>query len=80
MGPNDSGVSFLAHGLGLEVDEFPFIAKGQKMVLREGMTFAFEPKWVIPGTGIAGYENTYVVNAHGAEPLNVTPEDLVIFD
>lgn len=78
MGPNDSGVSFLGHGLGLEVDEFPFIAKGQKMVLREGMTFAFEPKWVVPGVGVSGFENTYVVTDHGAEPLNVTPDDLVI--
>ncbi|MEJ5365048.1 MAG: Xaa-Pro peptidase family protein [Desulfosoma sp.] len=78
MGPNESGVSFLGHGLGLEVDEFPFIAKGQKMALREGMTFAFEPKWVIPGKGIAGFENTYVVTARGAEALNVTPEDLVV--
>ncbi|ROQ89892.1 M24 family metallopeptidase [Desulfosoma caldarium] len=78
MGPNDSGVSFLGHGLGLEVDEFPFIAKGQKTVLREGMTFAFEPKWVVPGIGVAGFENTYVVTEHGAETLNVTPEDLVI--
>ncbi len=78
MGPNDTGVSFLGHGLGLEVDEFPFIAKGQKMVLREGMTFAFEPKWVIPGIGVAGYENTYVVTEYGAEPINITPDDLVI--
>lgn len=80
MGPHDSGVSFLGHGLGLEVDEFPFIAKAQKIVLREGMTFAFEPKWVIPGVGVAGFENTYVVTAQGAEPLNVTPEDLVILE
>lgn len=80
MGPNDGGVSFLGHGLGLEVDEFPFIAKGQQLVLREGMTFAFEPKWVIPGTGVAGFENTYVVTARGAEPLNVTSEDLVVLD
>ncbi|MGQ9670627.1 MAG: M24 family metallopeptidase, partial [Desulfosoma sp.] len=78
MGPKDSGVSFLGHGLGLEVDEFPFIAKGQKMVLREGMTFAFEPKWVVPGIGVSGFENTYVVTEHGAEALNVTPDDLVM--
>jgi Xaa-Pro aminopeptidase len=78
MGPGGNGVSFLAHGLGLEVDEFPFIARGQKMVLQEGMTLAFEPKWAVPGVGIAGYENTYVVTADGLESLNETPEDLVV--
>ncbi|SMC20523.1 Xaa-Pro aminopeptidase [Desulfacinum hydrothermale DSM 13146] len=78
MGPEDSGVSFLAHGLGLEVDELPFIARGQKMVLQEGMTLAFEPKWAFPGLGIVGYENTYVVTRDGLDSLNITPEDLVV--
>jgi len=79
MGSEDaSRVSFLAHGLGLEVDEFPFIARGQKTMLREGMTFAFEPKYIIPGIGIAGIENTYRVTARGLESLNLSGEQLVV--
>jgi Xaa-Pro dipeptidase len=78
MGWGEKKVSFIGHGLGLEVDEFPFIAQRQKMVLKEGMTFALEPKVIIPDVGIAGLENTYLVTAGGLESLNTAGEDLVI--
>ncbi len=78
MGHGPSRVTFVAHGLGIEVDEFPFIAQGQKLVLREGMTFAFEPKFIVPDLGIAGMENTYLVTPTGLESLNTAGEDLVI--
>lgn len=78
MGHGETRVSFLAHGLGIEVDEFPFVAQGQKMVLAEGMTFAFEPKIIIPGEGIVGLENTYLVTSGGLESLNTASEELVI--
>jgi Tfp pilus assembly protein PilX len=47
-------------------------------MLREGMTFAFEPKYIIPGIGIAGIENTYRVTARGLESLNLSGEQLVV--
>jgi Xaa-Pro aminopeptidase len=78
MGHGQTRVSFIGHGLGLEVDEFPFIAKEQKLSFREGMTLAFEPKFIIPGQGIAGLENTYLVVSNGLESLNTATEDLVI--
>jgi Xaa-Pro aminopeptidase len=78
MGYGAARVSFIGHGLGLEVDEYPFIAKGQKPALQEGMTFAFEPKFIIPGLGIAGLENTYLVTKNGVESLNIASEDLII--
>jgi Xaa-Pro dipeptidase len=78
MGYGDGRVSFIGHGLGIEVDEFPFIAKGQKMVLLEGMTFAFEPKFIVPGEGIVGFENTYLVTSNGLESLNTATEEMVI--
>ncbi|MEN6486074.1 MAG: Xaa-Pro peptidase family protein [Syntrophobacteraceae bacterium] len=78
MGWNDSRVTFVGHGLGLEVDEFPFIARGHTLALREGMTFAFEPKVIIPDVGIAGLENTYVVTEAGLESLNTASEDLLV--
>ena len=80
MGVEDARVSFVAHGLGLEVDELPFIARGQTMELREGMTFAFEPKFIVPGEGIAGLENTYAVTSDGLESLNTASEDLIVLD
>ena len=66
------------HGIGVEVDEFPFIAERQKLELQEGMVFAFEPKMVIPDEGIAGLENTYLVTGGGVESLNEATEELVI--
>lgn len=78
MGYGANRVSFVGHGLGLEVDEFPFIAQRQKVALQEGMTFALEPKMIVPEVGIAGLENTYLVTPDGLESLNTASEELVI--
>jgi Xaa-Pro aminopeptidase len=78
MGHGNTRVSFVAHGLGIEVDEFPFVAQGQKLVLAEGMTFAFEPKFIVPGEGIVGLENTYLVTPAGLESFNTATEELII--
>ena len=78
MGHGETKVSFVAHGLGIEVDEFPFVAQGQKLALAQGMTFAFEPEFIIPGEGIVGLENTYLVGSNGLESFNSAPEDLVV--
>jgi Xaa-Pro aminopeptidase len=78
MGCSDPRVTFVAHGIGVEVDEFPFIAQGQKLELQEGMVFAFEPKVIIPDEGIAGLENSYLVTSDGSESLNTATEELVI--
>ncbi len=77
MGHAEPKITFVAHGIGLEVDEFPFIAEGHRLALREGMIFAFEPKVIIPGEGLAGLENTYLVTAEGVESFNTATEELV---
>lgn len=78
MGCTEPRVSFIGHGVGVEIDEFPFIAEGQKLELQTGMTFAFEPKVIIPDEGIAGLENVYLVTNDGIESLNTATEELVI--
>ena len=79
MGSPGAQVGFIGHGIGTEIDEFPFIAKGfNDDLLEEGMTFAFEPKLVYPGIGALGIENTYVVTGNGVEVLTRCPEQLVI--
>ncbi len=78
MGHAFPKISFVGHGIGIEVDEFPFIADGQKLPLQEGMIFAFEPKVIIPNEGIAGLENSYLVTKEGIESLNTATEELVI--
>lgn len=69
MGATDRRVRFVGHGVGLELDEFPFIAKGQRLALSPGMVFALEPKMVLPGHGVVGIENTHLVTENGIETL-----------
>ena len=78
MGHSDPRITFVGHGLGIEVDEYPFISEGQKLPLQQGMVFAFEPKVIIPDEGIAGLENTYLVTRDGIESFNTATEELVI--
>ncbi|MDK2817747.1 MAG: hypothetical protein PWR22_2376 [Moorella sp. (in: firmicutes)] len=62
-------VSYIGHGIGLELNEWPVIARGNNTVLAAGMVFALEPKFVFPGQGSAGVEDTYVVTEKGAVSL-----------
>ena len=64
-----NGGKFLGHSIGLVMDEAPAIAKGFKQPLQPGMTFAVEPKIALPGLGMVGTENTYVVTESGARSL-----------
>jgi Xaa-Pro aminopeptidase len=78
MGTGGERVRFVGHGIGLEVDEFPFLAAGQKLKLKEGMTIALEPKLIFPGLGVVGIENTHVVTKDGLEQFGKFPEEIVI--
>ncbi|HMK52509.1 MAG TPA: Xaa-Pro peptidase family protein [Thermodesulfobacteriota bacterium] len=77
LGPPGLQTRFIGHGIGLELNELPFIAQGQSYCLEEGMTFAVEPKIVFPGEGSAGLENTVAVTKSGCEIL--TPIEQGIF-
>jgi Xaa-Pro dipeptidase len=78
LGPHGLQTRFVAHGIGLELNELPFIAQGQSYLLEEGMTFSLEPKIVFPGEGSVGIENTVVVTKKGYEIL--TPLEQKIFE
>ena len=78
MGNGATRVKFIGHGLGIEVDEFPFIAQGQKLPFESGMTFAFEPKFIFPELGIVGLENTYLVTGTGLQSFNSATEELLV--
>lgn len=69
MGFGDRRANFLGHGVGLVVDEIPVIAQGFDEPLQEGMVMALEPKKGIPGIGLVGIENTYVVTPSGGKSL-----------
>jgi len=70
MGVGDRRIRFTGHGVGLELDEFPFLAKGQKLPLAAGMVIALEPKVIFPGKGVVGIENTMLVTDTGLVSLS----------
>jgi Xaa-Pro dipeptidase len=80
MGIRGSQVSFVGHGVGIEIDEYPYLAKGfDTMNLEPGMVFAFEPKVVIPGEGAVGIENTFYIADDGSlKQLTFSSEELAI--
>lgn len=79
MGGPGSQVSFIGHGIGIEIDEYPFIARGfQTEKLEVGMAFAFEPKLVFAGEGAVGIENTFYISEQGLKRLTFSSQDLVI--
>lgn len=71
------GVPFLGHGVGLEVDELPVLARGSGVVLEKNMVLAIEPKFVVPGIGGVGIENCYVVQADGLDKLSPVADDMI---
>ena len=71
-------IRFVGHGIGLEVDEYPFLAAGQDLPLEEGMIIALEPKLIFPGKGVVGIENTHVVTQDGLEQLGRFPEEICV--
>ena len=60
---------FVGHGTGLVINEQPVLGARSKEVLEAGMCIALEPKFVIPGTGAVGVEDTFLVTPSGMENL-----------
>jgi Xaa-Pro dipeptidase len=77
MGAPNNQAQYVGHGVGLELDELPVLARGFKMVLEEDQVVACEPKLVFPGRGVVGVENTWRVTPGGLEKLTVSSDDVV---
>lgn len=87
MGYAGNQVPFMGHSLGLQVDEWPVLANRFDEPLEEDMTIALEPKITVPGQGMVGVENTFIVKAKGGEcvsagsaDLSIAPGDFVYID
>ncbi|CAM3967031.1 Xaa-Pro peptidase family protein [Cohnella lubricantis] len=78
MGFGADQVRFLGHGIGLEIDEWPVLARGFAEPLEPGMVLAIEPKFTFPGLGVVGIENSYLITESGFETLTASPEKLFI--
>ncbi|MCK5540117.1 MAG: aminopeptidase P family protein [Deltaproteobacteria bacterium] len=90
LGHGPDQVSFVGHGVGLEVDEFPFISHGNHMKLKAGMVVALEPKLTfppghhaptpydrIPASAVTT-ETTYLITEESTYPLTLSPEQIKI--
>ncbi len=78
MGTEATRIKFIGHGVGLELDEVPILAKGQQTPLEENMVIALEPKLIFPGKGVVGIENTHVVTKTGLKQLGQYPDEITI--
>lgn len=78
MGSGASQVTFLGHGVGLHVDEMPLITGKYKEPLQENMAVALEPKKGVPGVGLVGVEDTYLVQKDGGRCLTGGGRDIIV--
>jgi len=76
MGHGEGRVGFIGHGLGLEINELPVITPRHNIILKEGMVFAFEPKFIIPGEGAIGIEVDFIVRKGRLERVTDTSMDV----
>ncbi|HEY5283219.1 MAG TPA: M24 family metallopeptidase, partial [Polyangia bacterium] len=78
MGYGSRRVNFLGHGVGLQIDEPPVLAEGFDEPLAEGMALAIEPKKGVPGVGMVGSENTYLVTPEGGRSITGKNPGLIL--
>ncbi len=78
LGYGHHKVRFLAHGIGIELAELPYIAATHDYPINEGAVFAIEPKMVFPKKGSCGIENTVIFEKGGYRILTDTDERIII--
>jgi Xaa-Pro aminopeptidase len=78
MGPPGDQARFVGHGVGLELDELPVLAPSSRARLEAGQTVAVEPKFVFPGAGAVGIEDTFAVADGGGEKLTAGAPDEIL--
>ena len=78
MGVGQERIKVIGHGVGIEIDEYPFLAKGQQLELLKGMIIALEPKLIFPDVGVVGIENTHVVTKSGLKQFGQFNEEISV--
>jgi Xaa-Pro aminopeptidase len=78
IGTKKNQAPFVGHGIGLEIDELPLLARGFSQPLEIGMVFAFEPKFIFPDTGAVALEDDYAVTEEGVEKLTYADDKIIV--
>jgi Xaa-Pro aminopeptidase len=78
LGAPGHKVSFIGHGIGLEIIEPYIIARNRNDQLEPGMTFALEPKFVCENEFSAGIESVFAVTENGVRLISKIPVDIFI--
>lgn len=68
---------FVGHGTGIFINELPVLGVRSKDVLQVGMCIALEPKFVLPGVGAVGVEDTYLVTEDGMRSITPSCQEIV---
>ena len=71
---------FIAHGVGVELNELPVVGARSRDIFTPGMVLALEPKFVLEGIGAVGIENTFIVTDKGLEKVTILSNDEEIVD
>jgi len=78
LGPEGYKVTFIGHGIGLELTEHPVIARDRDYVLEPGMIFSLEPKMVFENEFSAGIESVFLVTETGYRMISRVPVEIFI--
>ncbi|MHA1408023.1 MAG: M24 family metallopeptidase [Candidatus Heimdallarchaeaceae archaeon] len=70
-------IPFLAHGVGLELNDLPVITKKNEDKLSNRNVVAVEPKLIYPREMAIGSENTYIVTTTRTEQITNAPQPLL---
>jgi len=78
LGAPGHKVSFIGHGIGLELIEPLIIARNKKELLEPGMIFALEPKMVYENEFCAGVESVFLVTEGGSRLISKVPVEVFV--
>jgi Xaa-Pro aminopeptidase len=76
LGGNPEPLSFVGHGVGLEVNELPLLSKGNPDIIQAGMVLTLEIEMWKSETEVVKLEDTIAVHPEGAELLTISPREL----
>jgi Xaa-Pro aminopeptidase len=76
LGGNPDPLSFVGHGVGLEVNEMPLLSRGNPDVIRAGTVVTLEIEMWKSEKEVVKVEDTIAVHPDGAELLTISPREL----